>query len=72
MSVLNSDSTKQARSDIDESFPAAARDAVEVRSGVGLHDVSFETVNEIVVGSKRSSPTCVCACKEYITELKKC
>ena len=38
--------------------------------GVELHDESIETVNEIIVDLKRSSLSCVCACKVHITDLK--
>ena len=70
MSVLNSDSTTQTRTDKDELFGAAAGDVAEAVSGVERHNESFETVNEIIVDSKRPSPNCVCACKVHITDLK--
>ena len=70
MSVLNSDSTKQVRADNDESVRAAAGDVVEIVSGIGRHDELSETVNEIIVDSKRFSPICVCTCKVHITDLK--
>ena len=70
MSVLNSDSTTQARTDKDELFRAAAGDVAEAVSGVEPHNESFEAVNEIIVDSKRPSPNCVCACKVHITDFK--
>ena len=70
MSVLNSDSTTQARTDNDELFRAAAGDVAEAVSGVEPHVESYETVNEIIVDSKRPSPNCVCACKVHFTDLK--
>ena len=40
-------------------------------SGVGPHDELSETVNEIIVDSKRISPAiCVCTCKVYVTDSK--
>ena len=66
LSVLNSDSTKQARTDNNESFCAAAKTV----SVVEFHDESSETVKEIIVDSTRSSPSSVCACKLLITDLK--
>ena len=70
VSILNSDSPKQSKADNDESFATAARDMVEIVSGVGFPDESFETASGNSVDSKPSFPTCTCSCKEHITDLK--
>ena len=61
VSVLNSDNTTQARTDNDELFRAAAGDVAEAVSEVEPHVELYETVNEIIVDSKRSYPNCACA-----------
>ena len=55
VSVMNSDGTKEARADNDESFCAAAGDVGDTVWGLGPHDELLKTVNEVIADSKRLS-----------------